>query len=855
MLTLLAGLLLGGGSYLQAQTLDASFLPTTLKAPLNAASVQSAVNTVVVQPDGKVLAAGGFDYVNGELTGKLQRFNVDGSVDATFNIGTGANGFIAALVLQPDGKILVAGSFTSFNGVTNTTVVRLNANGSVDNTFSSAGVTLPRQPTCMTVQPDGKVLLGGTYLDFDGQEYSALTRLNANGSKDTGFNPGTGADGGYLYALLVQPDGKIMVGGLFSNFNGQPRSCLARLEADGSLDTSFDAGSAATFNGFVRTLARQASGKLLVGGNINLNNTAHRLLRLLPTGAVDNTFTPATTATNGTITSIVPQSSGALLLVGTFSQYEGTSRGRLARISADGVLDVSFAPNIGANNSVSAIAESSTGQLIIGGGFSQYNGTAQTALARLSASGSLDLGFAPLIESRGTVQQVVPLTGGQLLVSGNVGSINDVALPGAANLPRRLNADGSVDASFAAATAGTVVAVAPIGAVNAGAVYVRDISSPVVLRRLTPGGALDNSFTMRTLAGRYGPTGNNSLSVTLTGAVAQPDGKLLIYGTFTSYDGTPRNGVARLLADGSLDTSYVPPASATLPTSTLTMRRATAVTVQPSGKLIYQWINYSSGLPTLTRLNLNGTEDNTFAYGTGPAGPSGPLYGFAMVPQADGKIIVWNLGLTSFHGQPAPYGLTRLTVDGAVDPTFSGLTKFYQPQHVQADGRILVTTAGPTRDNITNQLARLNADGSLDTSFSPVALPSSIFTGDDMLTGVTQQADGKTIVYGSFRYVAGQVRIGLARLTTPTLSTKAGRAVQPLILYPNPARQQATVQLPAAASQLRLLDLQGRLVQQQPLKARQAAASLDLTTVKPGLYLVQVVGAAGVYQSRVVVTR
>ncbi|MCC3156981.1 T9SS type A sorting domain-containing protein [Hymenobacter sp. 15J16-1T3B] len=849
---LCASVLLHPGADLRAQSLDPTFLPSVLKT-LPTSSLQMGVSTLAVQADGKVLAAGGFDFVNGTLTGKLQRFNADGTVDTGFNAGTGANGFVAAALLQPDGKILLTGGFTTFNGTATTNLVRLNANGSLDATFSSSSADVPRQPMSLALQADGKILVSGTSISLIGQNAPGLVRLNADGTRDPSFNPGTGSDGSFVYAAVLQPDGKILAGGTFSSFNGQPSGNVVRLNADGSLDTSFSTVGVLV-SGTARVLLRQPNGNILVGGSFfaGSSGTISYLARLLPSGAFDNSFTPGT-GPNGSVTSMVAQSSGSVLLGGSFTQYNGVVRGRVARISADGVLDAAFAPGTGANAGVQTLAETSTGQVLIGGSFNQYNATGQQALARLSSSGSLDLGFAPLVEARGTVQLAVPLSTGQLLVQGNIGTFNGTALTGATTLPRRVNADGSLDATYAAAVGGSVLAVPPTSAQYAGRAYVLDNTPSATVRRLLPSGALDNSFTMRTLASRFGTA--SSGPVLLTGTTAQADGKLLVYGVFSSYDGVTRNGLVRLNGDGTLDTSFNPPASTALPATLGDLRRVTAVFVLPSGKVLYQWGAYSgSSQLFLTQLNADGSVDNAFSIGTGPGNAAGPYPFFSLLPQPDGKLLVWNSSFTSFNGQYTPYGVTRLTPTGAVDATFSGLTEYYTPRCVQADGKILASTGNNILANASSQLVRLNADGSLDTSFTPVAVPGSIFTGDDVLTGVALQADGKPVLYGSFRYVAGQTRIGLARLTATTTATKTSTALLPLTLYPNPARQAARVQLPAGAQQLRLLDLQGRTLQQRHLAARQVEGTLELSTVPAGLYLVQVVGAAGLYQQRLVVT-
>jgi len=840
---------LASGSVGRAQALDPTFQPTTLKAPFSA-SPQFAVGTLAVQPDGKVLAAGGFDFVNGVFTGKLQRFNPDGTPDATFNIGAGANGFIAAVLLQPDGKILVAGGFIIFDGVVAPNLVRLNANGSLDNTFSSQGAGVPRQPMSLALQPDGKILVSGTELDVQQQTVSGVVRLLPNGTRDTSFAPGTGTDGGFAYCLLVQPDNKILVGGAFRTFNGQPAGGLVRLNPGGSLDPTFNANIG--LGGAVRALLYQPSGKLLVGGAFVLPTTSSstRLVRLQPDGALDNSFMPGAGPNTGSVTSMLSQRSGAVLLVGSFTQYNGVPRGRLARISADGVLDASFAPDAGANNSVLAVAETSAGQLLIGGGFTQYNGLDQPGLVRLSANGAFDGSFSPMLEVRGTIARALPLPNGQLLVSGYFSSFNGTPLTGQPTLPRRLNADGSLDPSFVPAGIGSLQDLAP-----GGGFYLLD-GNALTLRRLQANGAVDNSFTMQPLGSRTSGTAVGARS--LTGAVVQPDGKVLLYGSFSSYNNVPRNGVVRVLPDGSLDPSFTPPASTTLPATPSDFRQVTALYVLPDGKLLCQWTYFQGGSQSfLIRLNPDGTEDNTFSVGTGPATSAGPSFYYSVLPQPDGRVLLAG-DFTSINGQSTPYSVIRLTTSGAVDASFTGITQNYLPRAIQTDGRILATTGGSTPlSNATSVLVRLNADGSRDASFAPVALPSSIFIGDDLLTGLKlQPTDGKIILYGSFRYVAGQVRVGLARLTNAPLSTRSTLVSQPLAVYPNPTNEAVTVQLPATATgqYIKLLDLNGRLVQQHPWPSGQGTARLTVRGVPAGVYVVQVIGGVGIYQTRVVIT-
>ncbi|TAE55884.1 MAG: T9SS C-terminal target domain-containing protein [Bacteroidetes bacterium] len=187
------------------------------------------VRSVALQPDGKIIVVGKFNSAD-TLFGRfgIARINANGSPDATFNAGTTFFSYANAVTVQPDGKILVAG-YLIFNGTTSRDFVRLNANGSLDTAFVAAisGAAF------IALQPDRKILVGGGP--------SGISRLNAYGSRDTTFNPGTGFAGS-VTSLALQPDGKIVVGGAFTNFNGIGRNRIARLLGGGGRgigDTTF----------------------------------------------------------------------------------------------------------------------------------------------------------------------------------------------------------------------------------------------------------------------------------------------------------------------------------------------------------------------------------------------------------------------------------------------------------------------------------------------------------------------------------------------------------------------------------------------------------------------------------------
>ena len=163
-----------------------------------------------------------------------------GSIDPTFNVGTGPDGEVRGLALQTDGKVIVAGFSTWSAPPPRSGIARLNVDGSVDTTFDPgagiAGDTPNTGVYSVAVQADGKVLVGGVYDTFNGAAHSGIARLNADGSLDAAFNAGIDAGSG-VRALVVQADGKIVIGGDFVMVDGVAKQSFARLNADGSLDT------------------------------------------------------------------------------------------------------------------------------------------------------------------------------------------------------------------------------------------------------------------------------------------------------------------------------------------------------------------------------------------------------------------------------------------------------------------------------------------------------------------------------------------------------------------------------------------------------------------------------------------
>jgi uncharacterized delta-60 repeat protein len=286
------------------------------------------VKDVVVLSDGKLLVAGNFTKYNGVTVNRLIRLNSDGSIDTSFSTGTGFNYTIYSIVVQPDGKILAAGSFSKYNGLAVNKVIRLFPNGDLDSSFT-IGTNPNDTPNLLLLQTDGKVLVGGDFTTFDGKTSSKLIRLNLNGSVDSSFSVGSGFSGP-IYAMALQEDGKIVIGGSFSTYNGQSNKRIVRLNTNGSQDSSFNSGSGFS-SGTVRSIVIQTYGKILVGGSFSgtYNGIAvKRLVQILPDGNYD---TILALLPSGQLNSICLFQGGAVI-AGDFNSVSGISKNRMAKL-------------------------------------------------------------------------------------------------------------------------------------------------------------------------------------------------------------------------------------------------------------------------------------------------------------------------------------------------------------------------------------------------------------------------------------------------------------------------------------------------------------------------------------------
>ncbi len=364
-----------------------------------------------------------------------------GSLDTSFATGTGANGAVYSMAVQSNGQILIGGSFTSYNGTPCGGIARLNADGTVDATFAAnAGTGANGAIFSVAVQSNGQILIGGSFSFYGTTGVGNIARLNADGTVDATFatNEGSGANGA-VRSVVVQSNGQILIGGAFTSYNGPSRGHIARLNTDGSLDTTLWTAAGSGANGAVYSVAVQSNGQILIGGSFTSYNGPNcgGIARLNTTdGSLDATLN-TTTGANGAIFSVAVQSNGQILIGGSFTSYNSTSCGYVARLNTNGSLDTSFVTTTGANNAVYSVAVQSNGQVLIGGAFTTYNSASCVNIARLNTNGSLDASLATGTGTGGAATPVYSVAvqgNGEILIGGNFTSYNGTSCGGIARL-------------------------------------------------------------------------------------------------------------------------------------------------------------------------------------------------------------------------------------------------------------------------------------------------------------------------------------------------------------------------------------------------------------------------------------
>lgn len=389
-------------------------------------------NSIFVQTDDKIIASGYYLAPSNDETLQVARYNLDGSLDNTFNgngklVGTFTQGVTRfyATSIQTDGKVLAAGS--TFNGVNNAFVlVRYTINGIPDSTFALNGAQITdinasasSSANSMSIQPNGKIVLAG-----EAGNSLAVARYNTDGTLDASFNGSghtviDGASGAGYGSLALQSDGKIVIGSTDFVAGGEYEFAITRLNKDGMLDTSFNHTGIRITNLSLQangtSIVIQNDGKILQAGiayysNAQGNFRDFALVRYNTDGSIDNSF-----GTNGQqISALGPneyeaycialQNDGKIVVAGdNFADAKNIFSLAVARYKTNGQLDTSFnsqgfllSPIIG---SATSIAITNDGKIALGGTTNSdgSNGsqlsTGNFAITFLNSDGTQDVTF------------------------------------------------------------------------------------------------------------------------------------------------------------------------------------------------------------------------------------------------------------------------------------------------------------------------------------------------------------------------------------------------------------------------------------------------------------------------------
>jgi uncharacterized delta-60 repeat protein len=568
------------------------------------------------------------------------------------------------------------------------------APGDVDLSFDAGAITTQFAPTfvnAIAVQPDGKILVGGFFDSVNGVARQGLARLNADGSLDTGFVPPFALSA--VKAIAVQPDGKILVGGSFDLGIVNGYRMIVRLNANGSLDSSFNVIPSQINQDTVFSIAIEPGGNVLIGGSFFFisNTPVNGLARLSTSGTLIAGLGAIAGLGNSlsgfllNVKSIALQTDGKIVIGGEFLVSQSVIP-NLARLNPNGTIDPGF-NNAGTNAPVSAVAVQIDGKILTAGTFTNING-AFRRIARLNTDGSVETAFAPNITGGGGILSMLLQTDGKILI-GVFGVISGSTRNGIA----RLNANGSLDSFYP-----------------------------------TPGGV------------------NNAVL-----AIArQTDGKVLIGGDFTSVAGIARSHLARLL-----DTPVNSPPDAVYDTATTNEDSPVVVSVlandtDPDGNPLTitsvtqgtngSVVNNGDGTVTYTpNANFNGVDSFTYTISDGSGGADTATVSVAAAavndpPFANSQSVSTNedtpkaitLTATEIDGDPLSYSIVVPPTNGTLTLVAPNLTYMPAPNYNGPDSFTFKTNDGSADSNIATVSITVNA-----VNDPPVAGNNAYTTNED----------------------------------------------------------------------------------------------------------------------------
>ena len=788
-----------------ALTPDNDFHPPFFGTPFPA-------QRTLLLPDGKYLLFYKTNSLTDQRTGAITRFLATDALDPSFSF-THDYSSVSAAAPGANGKLYVAANKNLYGVPQPDEILRLNSDGSIDSTFhaavaqsvDSAGSILSGSVLKIVVQPDGKILLGGSFSSVAGVFRPGIARLLSNGDLDSSFSQ-LDILGGNIWTMALQTNGRILIGGDFQLIGPTQFPGVARLNANGSLDSTFQPTGFTLASSPIRAVAIQSDGKILIGGRLSVDDIGappgsppHRrpLFRVGADGSPDTNFPQVPVA--GEIANtrdLVVQADGKIVAAISGSVYRFNIDGSLDNSFHNAaVQDTSFDP-AGFPGVTITLNPLASGGFLVGGAFTDVDpagatGTSHFGVVRLNANGTVDSSFTTSHKtgSAKSPSSFLRLADGSTLIGFDTAPVPvDPAL--AFNIGRLLPT-GSLDLNFT---------LAPFSNNFLGGGFLASGCTPtsdgslLVFGEKTDQSFHVGKFSTQGLA-QSGFADEPSLPVFET-VTSLPDGKVLL-GAGNNPQATVVATLTRLQSNGQLDGTFQVPESIR---SKQVVRDfdgqirslyvgSRVLAVQPDGKILFEYYDLERNFH-LVRLNSDGSLDNsfrgTYSPGVDPSQtfpvifdpvmhqtlqPPDAAYsaGFAWLDahvQFDGRIVLAGqftefLDRTTNNFVPAR-GLVRLMPDGTIDHTFAigggaqwtATTEtpafFPKVENVvrQGDGRLLITGTFDAFNGVSAPgIASLNPNGSVDTSFVPPATRDKYGSGPAALQ---RQGDGTFLLSGPY---------------------------------------------------------------------------------------------------------
>jgi uncharacterized delta-60 repeat protein len=799
-----------GGISALAQTTDESF---HAPLPLRAAEVVD----MLPEPNGDIIVGGGIDYVGARPAEPVIRIHADGSYDNSFafsytpgytarRLARAKNGDILALLFQSESDEYY---------YLDMRLVQINHAGAIVHDISMQDYTSE-----LSVQADGKVLVSASKWDGVTSTYQGtLKRYNTDLTEDVAFSQAVSITGS-ITAIAVWND-KILVAGDFNRVNGVERNDLVRLNADGSLDDTFDAGAGITYNCIIRALTVLPDGRIVTSGFVDHYDNEYSgsgVVRLNPDGSRDGSFQPYMLR-NGSGTTV---STAEGLYVAAFADLADTTQSYLLRLQDNGSLDASFEPLLldpGGDMTMSvAVME---GHLVISKMIRAGNGF---GLAKISHTGEQDDTYQPEIARVGTVRTAA-FKEGKIMVVGDFVRIGGFDSYGIA----RLESDGAVDKTFQLKEhRGTGRQIA-----------LQDNGNMLLL--------MDNDFMQLDSSGDLVPTFHRKRGTQDLYQIKKfrvlPNGKIMA---------VDANVLARLNANGTHDFSFSPP--------TLDVR-STAVDFDMQGDNVI----YGSTFRTVNGIEVNqvaritpeAAVDRTFSVGRGPeSGGENMWASVYMVKVLDDQSILVGGAMDTFDGVFIRQGLLKLSPDGKVDPVFAA--NQYNARPMEA-WRVLfdpVTEQVGSRVFILggNELYVVNTDGTTDAGFELPAVVKKISgfiaLRDTPVNGRTADDENTSLLlFGTFDTADGTVPLLKINVPPPVImgTTPAADNGVSVSLYPQPASTTLNLHMTGERGRYttRVYDMTGQARLQTNFYHDTQDEAIDISQLAAGPYVLQVTSPSG----------